>query len=75
VVVKSVTCRLSIPSVGRVKLFALRMSTDCQPFGNWGRHVFALSLADCEYSVMTQVCAKRRSGHSGVGVNVYMYAE
>jgi hypothetical protein len=24
---------------------------------------------------MAQVCAKRGSGHSGVGVNVYMYAE
>ena len=75
VVNKSVTCRLSIPSVGRVKLFALKMSTDCQPFGTSGQHVFALSLADCECSVMAQVCAKRGRGHSGVGVNVYMYAE
>jgi len=24
---------------------------------------------------MAQVCAERGSGHSGVGVNVYMYAE
>jgi len=75
VVNKSVTFRLSFLSVGRVKLFALKMITDCQPFGTWGRHVFPLSLAHCEYSVMAQICAERGSGHSGVGMDIYMYAE